>query len=289
MARLDTIVAPEWAARGFDVERMSAGQLLAREPLLSGKVLGGYLLRAEFALEPRFVMRALERILRTRPLAKIRCGSPVAALDANQSECRVVLTDETVISSRYIVLAAGRSAEDFIDVPRGTLFPVKGQAIEFIAPGVNDYPLTYHCYAKIKEDGTARSSYFVPRKDGRLVAGVTYEIGVRDTLPTRVAYEQIIRGVEDLLPAVASWPQTMHWAGVRPGIIDGIPIIGTDSEHANLIYCVGHYGLGITLAPVSADAVALLVGNEEHSPDAERLADVLEICNPARFQSDCES
>ena len=181
MARLDTIIAPAWEARGFNVSRMSARELLSHEPLLSNSVLGGYLLREEFALEPRVLMRALEILLERRLQATVKCGSGVAALDVNEAECRVVLTNETVLSSRYIVLATGRSAEDFFAVPKGTLFPVKGQAIEFVAPGLNNYPLTYHCYAKIRDGARVRSSYFVPRRDGRLVAGVTYEAGLTDT------------------------------------------------------------------------------------------------------------
>ena len=285
MTRLDTIIAPAWEARGFDVSRMSARELRSHEPLLSGSILGGYLLRAEFALEPRVLMSALGVLLGRRSQVTVKCGSAVAALDVNEAECRVVLTDETVLSSRYIVLANGRSAEDFVAVPKGTLFPVKGQAIEFVAPGFSDYPLRYHCYAKIRDDTRVRSSYFVPRRDGRLVAGVTYEVGHGDTLPTRTAYDQIMRGVSDLLPAALSWPQTMHWAGVRPGIIDGIPIIGSDRDHPNLIYCFGHYGLGVTLAPVSAEMVAVLVGEQTGPADRERLAEVLKTCSPERLRS----
>jgi glycine oxidase len=288
LSRLDTVIAPAWEARGFDILRMSPQELRSHEPLLSENVLGGYLLRSEFALEPRRLMNALELVLEKRPLATVKCGSAVAALDVNETACTVVLTDETVLSSRYIVLATGRSAEDFVDIPKGILFPVKGQAIELVAPGFSDYPLTYHCYAKIRDSSGVRSSYFVPRKDGRLVAGITYEVGHSDTLPTRAAYEQIMRGIGDLLPTVASWPQTMHWAGVRPGIIDGIPIIGPNREYPNLIYCVGHYGLGVTLAPISAEMVAILVGEEAAPAEREQLAEALRTCSPQRFLTDRE-
>ena len=283
LARLDDVVAPAWKSHGFDIVKITRDELRTREPLLSDQVLGGYLLKAEFALEPAVLMRALQHVIDQRSQATIRYSCALAALDVQAAECRAVLTDETVLSARYIVLAVGRSATDFMQMPEGILFPVKGQAIELVAPGVTTYPLTYHCYAKVHDDAGVRSSYLVPRSDGRLVVGVTYEIGEGDSIPTRAAYDRIMRGLADLVPAAISWPQNRHWAGVRPGIVDGIPIISSDPVHGNLIYCLGHYGLGITLAPVSAEMVAVLVGE---ASGATGINEALRICSLERFPSD---
>jgi glycine oxidase len=283
LARLDDVVAPAWRSHGFDIAKMTREELRSREPLLSDQVLGGYLLKAEFALEPAVLMKALQRLIGQRPQATIRYSCALAALDVQSTECRAVLTDETVLSAKYLVLAVGRAATDFMQIPEGILFPVKGQAIELVAPGVTTYPLTYHCYAKVHDGAGIRSSYLVPRSDGRLVVGVTYEVGESDSIPTRAAYDRIIRGLADLVPAAILWPQTRHWAGVRPGIVDGIPIISPDPVHANLIYCIGHYGLGITLAPVSAEMVAVLVGEETK---ATGINEALRICSLGRFSSD---
>ena len=52
------------------------------------------------------------------------------------------------------------------------------------------------------------------------------------------------------------------WRGLRPCAPDGLPIIGPVDGVANLVLATAHAMLGITLAPVTGEIVADLVGGE---------------------------
>ena len=56
----------------------------------------------------------------------------------------------------------------------------------------------------------------------------------------------------DLMPVLSGLPVIKHWAGLRPGTPDGIPIIGRHPELDNLFFNAGHFRNGVILAPASA-------------------------------------
>ncbi len=65
------------------------------------------------------------------------------------------------------------------------------------------------------------------------------------------------------------------WAGLRPMVPDGLPVLGAIPGIDNALLATGHAMLGITLAPVSAQAVAdLLEGRDDP---------VIAPFSPARF------
>ena len=53
--------------------------------------------------------------------------------------------------------------------------------------------------------------------------------------------------------------QAREWFGARPTLPDYLPAIGRSRAVPNLFYAFGHQHLGLTLAPVTAEAVAALV------------------------------
>jgi glycine oxidase len=66
----------------------------------------------------------------------------------------------------------------------------------------------------------------------------------------------------ELLPALANVQPVQHWAGLRPGSPDNIPIIDRHPDFENVFVNVGHYRYGVTMAPASAELlVDLMEGN----------------------------
>ena len=57
------------------------------------------------------------------------------------------------------------------------------------------------------------------------------------------------------------------WMGVRPTLPDYLPAIGRARSAGNLFYAFGHQHLGLTLAPVTGEAVAALVKSEAPAID----------------------
>ncbi|MFC3549999.1 NAD(P)/FAD-dependent oxidoreductase [Lysobacter cavernae] len=54
-----------------------------------------------------------------------------------------------------------------------------------------------------------------------------------------------------------------EWFGARPTLPDYLPAIGRSPAAPNLLYAFGHQHLGLTLAPVTSEIIAALVGGRE--------------------------
>lgn len=278
-ARLEEKVAPEWRALGFDVRSLTRAQLRDKEPSLNQSALGGFLLPAELALEPPRLMVALSAVLAAEANVEVRLHSTVVDVRADEDRATVILNDGTNIECGHAVIAGGYRSRDLVPEISAITFPVKGQAFEIRRPGWNTYPLRHHCFALVDIDGCPVAAYVVPRSDGRIAVGVTYEENLDDTQCTAAGQELLRQGLRMLIPGAEDWPVTRRWAGVRPGIVDGIPLIGPLRPNSRMILATGHYGLGVTLAPGTAELVSALInGNGGALTDAH-----LQICSPGRF------
>ena len=70
--------------------------------------------------------------------------------------------------------------------------------------------------------------------------------------------EQLKRHLRELAPKLDLGTLT-EWMGFRPSLPDHLPVIGAAPANPNAIFAFGHQHLGLTLAGVTADAVAALV------------------------------
>jgi len=52
------------------------------------------------------------------------------------------------------------------------------------------------------------------------------------------------------------------WLGHRPSLPDSLPVLGYSSKSQNVVYAFGHQHLGMTLAAISGDIIADLLGNK---------------------------
>ncbi|MFN8759120.1 MAG: NAD(P)/FAD-dependent oxidoreductase [Tagaea sp.] len=87
-------------------------------------------------------------------------------------------------------------------------------------------------------------------------------------------YRTILAEGAKRVPALAATTILRAFAGLRPFVPDKKPLLGASRKVANAIVAAGHEGDGITLAPVTARAVAALVAGAappvdlaEFSPD----------------------
>lgn len=103
--------------------------------------------------------------------------------------------------------------------------------------------------------------YLIPRRDGRILCGSTLEDVGFDKSVTHSAAAELQAFARDLLPSLADVRPERHWAGLRPGSPQGIPLIGAVPGHAGLFINAGHFRNGVVLAPASALLAAdLLLG-----------------------------
>jgi glycine oxidase len=123
--------------------------------------------------------------------------------------------------------------------------PIRGQMLLFtLAPGVLDTILYRN------------GLYLIPRRDGHVLVGSTLEDAGFDKSTDAATRQRLHAEAAELLPALAAMQPVQHWAGLRPGSPDNIPVIDRHPDFENVFVNTGHYRYGVTLAPASA---ALLV------------------------------
>jgi glycine oxidase len=132
--------------------------------------------------------------------------------------------------------------------------PIRGQMLLFkLAPGVLD-TIVYR-----------NGLYLIPRRDGHVLVGSTLEDAGFDKSTDDATRRRLHAEAAELLPALAAIQPVRHWAGLRPGSPDNVPVIDRHPDFDNVFVNTGHYRYGVTLAPAAAE---LLVDLMEGKPPA---------------------
>lgn len=277
MNRIEKELIPVWTSEGFESVLLDRSATLVVEPSLGPQVVGSVLLPIETAIDPPELAESLIDALGSFPNVELVAEAAVIGVASTHTGAEVRFEDTASTVFETVVVAAGLGSTKLLpEVARG-IYPMRGQGVEF-RTHETDYPLVHHVYAA--NGGPRRSAYMVPRADGRVAAGVTYEPNVDSTEVDPDTIDQIVAGLVEVCPAVDQWERLRTWSGVRPASIDGIPFIGHVSDH--IIVCAGHQGLGITLAPISGHLVAELVDKGRYELDQGELR-ALSICSPRRL------
>jgi glycine oxidase len=168
-----------------------------------------------------------------------------------------------LLSDRVVVAAGAWSAGLLADfMPVLPVSPVRGQMIQFAASP----DLLRHIVL-------ANGHYLIPRRDGLILAGSTLEYSGFDKDTTREARDTLVDFPTQLLPGLGDCAVVNHWAGLRPGKSDGIPVIGGHPEIKGLYLNTGHFRNGVVMAPASAQLLLdIMMGRTSFTrPDAYRL------------------
>lgn len=251
---------PEYGARWLTQDEVA--QL---EPGLTSNLLGGLLLAAEPALDPLDLMNSLTAAL-TDHAVSIMLSTTVTKVDKSRLVRFINATETSAEQFDRVVIATGNEATLLPEFLRNKITPIKGQALQFRDVQSVSAPISHHIYAHL---GSSRfpdlntSLYLVPRRDGSIVAGVTYEKTYQNREVTASALSDISSALLALVPGSDNWAFLRGWAGERPASVDGGPIIGVDPVDPYTIYALGHYGLGVTLAPITAELVSEYAGLRE--------------------------
>jgi glycine oxidase len=106
--------------------------------------------------------------------------------------------------------------------------------------------------------------YLIPRRDGHVLVGSTLEDVGFDKSTDEATLHRLHTEAAELLPTLRDVQPIRHWAGLRPGSPDNIPVIDRHPDFDNVYVNAGHYRYGVTLAPASAELLADLI--EGHTP-----------------------
>ena len=163
----------------------------------------------------------------------------VVRIEEHGGRASAVLTPFGRYAADAFLIAAGAWTGLLDDVP---IRPVKGEMIA-LAPGDARELLGPVIWGE--------GVYLVAR-GGRLLVGATVQEAGFDTGLTREARDHLRRRAEKLIPAVRGWKLVEHWAGLRPGTPDGLPLLGPLAL-PNLFIASGQFRNGILFAPAIAE------------------------------------
>ena len=139
--------------------------------------------------------------------------------------------------------------------------PVQGQMILFKAnPG------------DISRIVLETDRYIIPRRDGRVLFGSTVEHVDFDKQVTESAKKELHDIAVERFPVLRDKPIEHHWAGLRPGSPDGVPVISQHPDFANLFINAGHFRNGVVLAPGSCQLMTEIMLQQKTSFDADNYA-----------------
>jgi glycine oxidase len=243
---------------GVHLEQLTARDCREAEPMLDPSVRGGLLAHDDASVDPRLLAVALQKAaegsgarLVREAVTEIRCAAGRA------SGAR--LADDSVITARWIVLAAGWESAALPGLPASVappVRPVKGQIIRLRMPGGTNAGLPPGLLQRTVR-GLVRGSsvYLVPRDSGELVIGATQEELGPDTTVTAGGIWELLRDARTLVPGITELELHDATAGLRPGTPDNAPVLGP-GELPGLVLATGHFRAGVLLAPVTADTIA---------------------------------
>lgn len=220
----------------------------------------------EATIDPRQLVGALIAAVLHRGV-QLRANCSVTSLVLERQKCRGIMAGTERIEAKSTLITAGSfSGSMDTDIARyAPAHPVRGQMVAL-----------RHQKVKLEHVIRSRDGYLVPRPDGRIVAGSTLENAGFTKEVTAGGLRKILNAVIALVPTLAGAEILESWAGLRPGTIDELPILGP-TEIEGLLIATGHYRNGILLAPATAKLMSEWITKSGTSFDAQAFS-------PLRFQ-----
>jgi len=208
------------------------------------------------------LLSALRKVLEQRGVV---FEEQTEVLGFQQEGGRVVAveTSQGVRHAGKVVIASGAWSRALLDdLGAGIeIEPVRGQMLLYKGePGL------------LKTIVMADGHYVIPRRDGHVLVGSTVEYVGFDKSTTTAAADALRQIAETLVPALAEVAVVRHWAGLRPGSLEGVPYIGEHPEITGLYVNTGHFRNGVVLGYASAKLLGDIVLGRQSDFEVSRYA-----------------
>jgi len=161
-----------------------------------------------------------------------------------------IVVDGRTIAVERVVIAAG-AASGRLTARLGLPLPLeaeRGYHVTLTRPGFMPRIPVTHVDAKFVAS---------PMDVGLRFAG-TAEFAGLDSAPNWKRADLLIEQAQRMFPGIATEPAT-RWAGNRPSLPDGLPVLGVAPNHDNVFLAFGNSHFGMTAGPVMGQAVAGLI------------------------------
>lgn len=250
-----------------DAELLDGPAARRLEPALSDAVVAAVHLRRERSVDPSSVVSTLASgVIASGGV--VHEHAPVRSVRRRHGSWLLDTEAETVTADR-VVVAAGAWTNRLLAELGVTLPMVPARGCSVTSPGCGTAPRRP---LKLADAQIACS----PLDGGVRVSGTFDLVSDRAGLSEQ-RLESVVRRA---LPYFRDWrpaPVANNgWSGLRPATPDGLPIVGELPGHDGLVVATGHGTLGVTLAPVTACAVAEIV-------TVDRVPQAFLACRADRF------
>jgi glycine oxidase len=249
----------ERARASNDLVFLSREEARAKEPMLAASARGALFAAKDAQVDNRALGTALARAF-LRAGGTLVPNETVLRIEHHQGRAFAVRTPFGYREADVFVLAAGAWSGEIAGLPPGAVppvKPVKGEMLALTPPA--DTALPSHLV-------WGNDVYLVPRGK-RLLVGATLEEAGFDTSRTREAEDWLSTRALSLMPGLKDWRIHEHWAGLRPGSPDGLPMLGQGALDGFFV-ATGQHRNGILFAPMVAEILSRSVLEQSPSPKA---------------------
>jgi sarcosine oxidase subunit beta len=267
-------------AVGLPAELLDVAETRRREPALNPEIRGAVFAPHGGALNPFRLTLGYARAARSRG-AEILPGTEILELVRRGDRVIGVRTPSGEEHAGLVILAAGSWSASLAATARVRIPVVPRQGMMVVTE-----PAPFrlrHVLKPIKSDrdpwafsqpwppGSAGTPGYDPNLPpgkgmgiaqtdaGNLLIGSTSRFVGLDVAPTLDGIRYIIDHTASVVPAVRTLRVLRAWAGLRPYVPDGLPLLGPAPGVDGLVLATGHDGSGVNLAPVTAKIVASAV------------------------------
>jgi glycine oxidase len=232
------------------LQLLSSTEARTLEPLLADSIAGALFDDSEAQVDNRALGPALAVALQCAG-GKLGINEAVVRVEIENGRAVGARTPFKIHRADAFVLAAGAWSGSLKDLPPAAVppvVPVKGEMVA-LAPDAASAMPTHMIWGQ--------EIYLVPR-GARLLIGATMTREGFDTRTTKAAADWLLNRANSLMPALASWRLVEHWAGLRPGSPDDLPLIGP-SVLDGLFIASGQFRNGILFSPAIAEMMRDIV------------------------------
>lgn len=261
------VLQRELASAGYPARLITKEEAISLEPELAGSFSAALWLDEPW-IDPNQYFRALLSALGAIDTVSVVSGATVREMDEHDSSRVAVYYECSAgiqhLTADFVVYCTGLTSLEVGGAALPTLRWIRGDAVLVVQPEGRQL-FERHVYRE--------AAFMTPRRDGRLLLGSTYDeekesvdaLGSRnrDRISARHALH-LLKANSEVVPAVLDCDVVSTWRGWRPTSRDGLPILGT-LHNDSVVVATGFIGLGITMAPAVAEAIAAYVCDRDRS------------------------
>ncbi len=246
-------------SRDVDVsDLMDLAQLREILPGLGGSVVSGLSYPGDWHVHSHRVVDALVAACQAHGV-EIDTDTEATTLEPGMGRPRLRLHSGGGAEADYVVISAGSWSGGLLSAALRREFrvePVRGQIVA-LDPRRPLLPLIL-----FGDDG-----YLVQKRSGLVLAGTTEEFAGYRSWPTAEGVELLTGIACELLPELAEARFAYAWAGLRPHVADGLPLLGRLEAGGRVLVATAHYRNGVLLAPITGELIARAVLEGEDPPE----------------------